>query len=138
MLLAWVLACEGYEHHDDGTVDISRAGFDTFYVDDLPARIEVSLLAHLLLYEGEAENIQLVMLGPSTAPLGELDYPIEATPPRTHRPGYLVRQTEVLEVGFLAESEGVYSIDVYVGDSKRADRDKHATLFLHVRREPKE
>ena len=137
MLLAWVLSCDSHEERDDGTTDIFGAGIDTFYVDRLPAQVELTLLARLWLIEDESGQIELQVFGPDTTPLGTLPYPIDAEPGPNHRPGYLVTQTEPLEVGFRAEVEGTYSIEVYAdrtrGHAVAADR--RASLFFNVRLE---
>jgi hypothetical protein len=59
VLLAWVLACDSYEQRDDGTTDIYGAGIDTAYVDRLPARVELTLLARVWLTEKETGEIDV-------------------------------------------------------------------------------
>ena len=111
MLLAWVLSCDSHEQRDDGTTDIYGEGIDTVYVDRFPATVEITLLARVWLMEDETSEIELQVFGPDTTPLGTLRHGVEPDPEPNHRPGYLVTQTEELEVGFPAEAEGTYSID---------------------------
>ncbi len=59
------------------------------------------------------------------------------TPGPNHRSGYLVTQTQALEVGFLAETEGTYSIEVYA-DPISADavsEEGRRSIFVNVREE---
>jgi hypothetical protein len=135
VLLAWAVSCDSYELREDGAVDIVGAGLDTFYVDGLPARLELTVLVLLHLLEDERGEIEVHMLGPDTTSLGTLRYTVEADPGPNHRHGYLVNQIEALEVGFPAEREGIYSVEIYV-PSRRGEvtsEDRRATVFLSVR-----
>ena len=135
MLIAWAVSCDSYELRDDGTADIFGAGFDTHYVDELPTKVEVTILVRLLMQEDEANEIELHVLGPDTGSLGSLSHPVEAEPGPNHRPGYIVAQIEALEVGFLAESEGVYSIEIYAdaGKGQAVSAERRQSIFLNVR-----
>jgi hypothetical protein len=120
VLLDWVVLCDSYESHEDGTGDILGAGFDTFRVESLPADIDLTLALRFLLLEDEQASISIYVLGPGTETMEVLKYEIEADPQPGHRAGYQVSQIEVLEIGFFAESEGVYSVEIYV-DGERGD-----------------
>jgi hypothetical protein len=133
VLLAWAVPCDSYELHDDGTVDIFGAGFDTFRVDELPADLELTIVVRVLLMEDEHSEIELQMVGPDTTSLGTLIHPIDADPGPNHRPGYTVNQTEVLEVGFHADGEGVYSVEIYTGGAHRPSDERRRSLFFNVR-----
>jgi hypothetical protein len=112
-----------------------RAGIDTLYVDRLPAQIEVTLLARLWLLEDETGHIELQVFGPDTTPLGTLPFEIHPEPGPNHRPGYLVTQTEALELGFLAETDGTYSVEVYAdrGRGDAVSEERRRSLFFNVR-----
>lgn len=138
MLLVWAVSCEAYELHEDGTADIFGAGFDTFYVESLPARLELTILARVLMAEDERANLDLHILGPNPTALGiaSVTYELDPDPGPNHRPGYLVAQTEVLKVErFRAEMEGPYVAEIYVdpprGDPTSAERRR--SLFFSVR-----
>lgn len=134
MQIAWAVSCESYELREDGTADISAAGYDTFYVEGFPARIETTILVRLMMEESEREMIELQVLGPDTSSLGTLTHEIEAEPGPNHRPGFLVTQVEALGVGFLAESEGVYSVEIYTGGRRPAvTEDRRRSIFFNVR-----
>jgi hypothetical protein len=134
VLLAWAVSCESYELHEDGTVDIFGAGFDTFYVDGLPAKLELMVLVRLLLQEDEKTEIELQVLGPEPlSSLASIVYPIEAEPGQNHRPGYLVAQTEGLEVSFLAETEGPYSLEIYADKGPNVTEERRRSIFFNVR-----
>lgn len=135
MLLAWVVPCESYELREDGTADIFAAGFDTFYADGLPARLEFTLVVRLLLMENEQNEIEVHLLGPDTTLLGTLTHKVEAKPGPNHRPGYLVNQSEALEVSFVAEQEGVYSVELYTdtGDREAVSEERRRSIFFSVR-----
>jgi hypothetical protein len=134
VLIAWAVPCDSYELHDDGTADIFGAGFDTFHVETLPAELELTVVTRLLLMEDEHAEIELQVLGPDTTPLGTLIHGIDAEPGPGHRAGYTVNQTEVLEIGFLAETEGVYSLEIYTdGERASVSPDRRRSIFLTVR-----
>jgi hypothetical protein len=134
VLLAWAVSCESYELREDGTADIFAAGFDTLYVDGLPAKLGVTILVRLLLQEGEKGEIEVQVLGPDTVSLGTLIHEIEAEPSPNHRPGYLVSQTEGLEIVFPAETEGVYSIELYTDKPHDAvSEERRRSIFLNIR-----
>lgn len=134
MLLAWAVSCDSYELHEDGTADIFGAGFDTFRVESLPAELELTILARLLLMEDEQGEIELQVLGPDMSVLGTLVSEVDADPGPNHRPGYIVSQTEALSVAFLAETEGVYSVELYVdGGRKSLSPERRTSFFFNVR-----
>jgi hypothetical protein len=135
VLLAWAVSCDSYELHEDGTADILGAGYDTFHVDKLPAEIDLPILVRLLLMEDEQGTIDLYVLGIDAAPLHSVTYEIEADPGPNHRSGYIVSQTEALEVlGLSVEAEGVYSIELYVnGDPNRLSDEHRRSIFFNVR-----
>jgi hypothetical protein len=135
--IVWAVSCDSYElHDDDQTADIYRAGFDTFYVDELPYTCEITILVRLLMEEGETGELEVTVIAASpTQYLGRIFYPVEADPGPNHRPGYFVGQIEALEVRFPAETEGIYSIELRT-DSEHVDptserRLRH--LFFYVR-----
>jgi hypothetical protein len=121
--------------HDDGTANIYRAGVDTFRVDALPAELDISIVLRLLMPEDRGGSVEVYMLGPDTRPLGNLDFAIMPSPGSGHRPGYMVSQIEALHLLFLAETEGVYSVELYVDhDPRHPLSDEHRrTLFFNVR-----
>jgi hypothetical protein len=134
VLLAWAVPCDSYELREDGTVDIFGAGFDTFYVDELPAELDLTILIRVLLMEDERAEFDVHVLGPNMAPLGALAHEVEAEPGPNHRPGYTVNQTEALELAFPAETEGVYSVEIYTDGARAATSDdRHRSLFFTVR-----
>jgi hypothetical protein len=134
VLLAWAVSCDSYELHEDGTADIFGAGFDTFRVESLPAELELTILARLMLMEDEQGEIELQVLGPNMSVLGSLVSEVDADPGPNHRPGYIVSQTEALDVAFLAETEGVYSVELYVdGDRTRLSPERRTSFFFNVR-----
>jgi hypothetical protein len=130
------VSCDSYELHEDETADIYRAGFDTYYVESLPAGCELTILVRLWLEEGETGELELQLLGPGTTPLGSKTFRVEADPGTNHRPGYLVSQIEALNVGFLAETEGIYSAEIETAAEKRRDPTspkRRRSIFLNVR-----
>lgn len=135
MLLAWAVSCDSYELRDDGTADIFGAGTDTFYVDQLPTEIDLTILVRLLLLEDEQSELELHILGPQTNPLRSFTWPVESDPGPNHRPGYIVSQIEALEiVGIPVETEGPYSVEIYA--DARPDRltDEHRrSIHFYVR-----
>jgi hypothetical protein len=78
----------------------------------------------------------LHIVGPEpTRSLRSLTYEIEAEPGPDHRPGHLVSQIEVLQVEFSAETEGVYSAEIYV-EGRRGDpvsEERRRSIFFSVR-----
>jgi hypothetical protein len=134
VLIAWAVSCEEYELRADGTVDIYAAGFDTFYVERLPATIDITILVRVHLVEDERAKIDVHVLGPDTVPLGALKHEVVAAPGSNHRPGYLVTQTEALEVKDLqVESEGVYSVEVYADPARGPYQERRRSIFFTVR-----
>jgi hypothetical protein len=140
VLLVWAVSCDAYEPREDGTVDIYGAGFDTYRVDELPAELDLDVLLRLLLSEDEEGRLEAYILGPDTVSLGDLQFPVEPDPGPMHRQGFMVSQTEVLRLRFLAETEGVYSLELYVDhDPNRPRSSEHRhTFFFHVREGPPE
>jgi hypothetical protein len=136
VLLAWAVSCDSYELRDDGTANIYAAGFDTFRVESLPAELDLSVLLRFLLIEDEASELEVYVLGPDTTPLGNLAFAIKADPGPEHRPGYLVSQIEALNLTFLAEREGVHSVELYADhDPDRPTAEEHRrSIFFNVRR----
>ena len=135
MLLVWAVSCDSYELHEDGTADIFGAGFDTFRVESLPIELEIQILLRLILLEDERDEIDVLVLGPGLALLHEGTFEIEATPGTNHRPGYDVNQIEPLRLAFIAETEGVHSVEIYAGgkrDETLSD-ERRRTLFFNVR-----
>jgi hypothetical protein len=136
LLLVWAVSCDSYETRLDGTVDIYGAGFDTFRVDELPAELDLEVVLRLMLSEDEKGLLEAYVLGPDTAPLGDLQFTVEAEPGPSHRQGFMVSQTEVLHLTFLAETEGVYSVELYVDhDPKHPRSPEHRHTFLFYVRE---
>jgi hypothetical protein len=134
VLIAWAVSCEEYELRDDGTVDIYAAGFDTFYVEQLPASLDFTILVRLLLVEDEHAEIDVHVLGPDTVPIGALKYPIVALPGSNHRPGYLVTQTEAIVLEALPiQSAGVYSVEIYTDPGRSPDEERRRSIFFTVR-----
>ena len=135
MLLVWAVSCDSHEERDDGTANIYGAGFDTFRVDALPAELDLEVLLRLMLPENEPGLLEVYVLGPGTQPLGDLQFTVDPDPGPMHRPGFMVSQTEVLSLVFIAETEGVYSVELYVDhDPKRPHSPEHRhTLFFYVR-----
>ena len=135
MLLVWAVPCERYTLHEDGTADLFSAGFDTFRVERLPAELDLTIVARLLLMEDEETALLVHVLGPSTTPLGELQHSIEARPGPTHREGHMVGQTEVLDIRRIpAATEGVYSVELYVEGAREAiSVERHISLYFNVR-----
>jgi hypothetical protein len=131
----WAVSCDSYELRDDGTADVYEAGFDTYYVESVPAECELRILVRLILEEGETGEIELELLAPLTVPLGSKTYPIEADPGTNHRAGYLVNQIEALEVGFPAETEGIYVAEIRTnpGRGDSASEKWRRSVFLYVR-----
>ena len=135
MLLAWAVSCDSYELHDDGTADIFAAGFDTFRVDALPAELDLAVLLRSCCSRTKKANWRSTVLGPDTTPLGNLAFTITADPGPDHRPGYTVSQIEALKLVFLAETEGIYSVELYVGHSagNATSEERRRSIFFNVR-----
>jgi hypothetical protein len=135
VLLAWAVSCASYELRGDGTADIYGAGFDTFYVEEVPAVLELTVLVRLLLHEDEESGSELQMLGADTTPLGTLTFDIDPDPGPNHRPGYLVSQIEVLRASFRADSVGVYSVELFTSDERgdRVSEERRRSIFFNVR-----
>jgi hypothetical protein len=135
VLLAWAVSCDSYELRENTTADIFGAGIDTFYVDDLPSDLDVTILVRLLLTEGERTALQLQMLAPDTVPLGTLTFDVDAEPGPNHREGFIVSQIEVLRAGFRAETEGVYSAEIFAMDGRGdpTSEERRRSIFFNVR-----
>ena len=128
MEIAWAVSCDSLEWRDDGTVDLSGAGFDTIYVDELPADLEVIVVVRLFLEEGEHGNIEVEARAPDTTVLGSATFTMVADPGPTHQPGYRVSQIEAITIADIpADSPGIYSIELYLEGEREA-------LPLHRRR----
>jgi Family of unknown function (DUF6941) len=135
VLIAWAVSCDSYDLRDDGTANIYAAGFDTFRVESLPAELELTILVRLLLEEDEEGELEVDILGPNTAVLGMLSHAMNAEPGPNHQPGYIVSQIEVLELRFISESEGTYSVELF---TERAHLDptnelRRRSIFFNVR-----
>ena len=139
MLLAWALSCDSYELHDDATADIYLAGFDTFFIEELPAEVDFLILARLLLMEDETDEIQLEILGPPTPEggpvgLGSFTYEIKPRPGINHRPGSMVGQIEAFVIPEVpVGAEGIYSVELYVGSEHREPtEERRRSIFFNV------
>jgi hypothetical protein len=75
------------------------------------------------------------MLAPDTVSLGTLTFDVEAEPGPNHREGYIVSQIEVLRAGFRAETEGVYSAEIFTmaGRGDQTSEERRRSIFFNVR-----
>ena len=119
MRLLWVVSCRGYELRDDDTVDIEGAGVNTFWVDSLPADLEVHVVMRLALLENEEGIVEAHFLGPRMTNRQSADVPIEAAPLLGHLDGFEVHMTQPLTFRFEAEEEGTHSVELYLPDGRR-------------------
>ena len=85
--------------------------------------------------EGEESELDVHVLGPNTVVLGAVQHPVEAEPGPSHRTGYMVSQTEVLELRRIpADTAGVYSVEIYSGSARDGtSKDHRLSLFFNVR-----
>jgi hypothetical protein len=137
VFIAWAVSCESYEINADLTAEISQAGLDTFYVDALPAKVDITLLVRVSLMEEEQGEIDLLVMAaePPTAQIAYVTVPIDPEFGPNYRPGYLATHVEVLELTALpVETEGIYSVEIYDAKAQAATApDKRATHFFSVR-----
>lgn len=128
MNIDWVIPCRFVEVHDNlGT--IVGAGIDTFWVQELPAQIQVMLALRIT---GMAEELDPSVshaltnriLDPSGEVIAEVGGEL-ALGGESARPEWLVGIMLPMVVGFEAPDEGTYTVEVSVdGDSR--------SLPLHV------
>jgi hypothetical protein len=132
--IRWAVACESYQWRDNGTVNLFGAGFDTIYVDELPADLGVIVVVHLFLDEDEAGTIEVEACGPDTASLGVASYPTRAEPGPRHRPGFRISQLEAIRIADIpAELPGVYSVDIFLeGERERTPPLRRRTIDFNV------
>lgn len=132
MRVVWAVLCSSYEIHDDGTADIFGAGFDAFQVESLPAELDLRVLAHLLMYEGEESELEIHLFAPGMTSVQTLSHRITADPGPLHRPGRIVAQTEAIEIPYEVSIADSYSIEVYAAPHGPDLPEQHHTLFFQV------
>jgi hypothetical protein len=130
--ILWAVSCESFDLRDDGTGDIEAAGFDSFYVEELPILIELHILVRLSMSEGERGALDAHLLGPDPRERESLSFPVEADPGPHYRSGYQVTQIEPVEIRFQALHEGIYSVEIYTG-AEAVTEDHRRSIFYYVR-----
>jgi hypothetical protein len=109
----WAVSCRSYDLHDDGTAEIEGAGVDTFWVETLPAELQLNVLLKLGLLEGEESELKIDLRGSGMTLLGTLDRSIRAQPQSGHQAGHEVVSLRPTLFRILAESEGIHSVEIY-------------------------
>jgi hypothetical protein len=112
--LIWAVSCRHYVLQDDGTAVIEGAGVDNIWIDALPAELSVTMLLRFGMLEGEESDLQIDLLSPGMASSpGWLSTTLSATPGEHHRPGHEIAFTRPVVFLFDAETEGIYSAEIY-------------------------
>ncbi len=127
MRLIWAVSCRSYDPQPDGTVDIEGAAIDELWTAELPAVVEVTVLVRVGMVENEEADLQVELLAHDGSLVDALDLTMHGVPGPFDRPGYEVKKIQPVYCRFDAESEGIYSTEIFM-DGKR----EHS-LFFSVR-----
>lgn len=121
MRVVWVVSCRSYELREDRTADIEGAGVNRVWVDRVPSEIAVPLLLRLGFLENEpAAQLRIELLGPEMSSFDELGTMVHAEPGPDHRPGDEVPIIYPVEIRFVADRTGSYSVEVF-SESRHED-----------------
>lgn len=123
MNIDWVIVCRYAEVHDNlGT--IVGAGIDTFWVEELPAQIQVGLAVRLLAMHDEIgpgmkHSIANRVRDPQGDVIGEGSGELEVTG-ESARPEWLAGIMLPTAVAFEAAAEGTYTLEFNIDEASNS------------------